>query len=152
MKIRSAALASTFALSLLGVGLAMVPLQKAQAHGVSISVHTPEFGIRVGESRPTRPVIVQPAPTVVYAPPPAVVHAPPRSVYAPSPAVVYAPPPRVVYAPPRVVYAPGYHPRWHKHHRHDKHDRYWDDHKRGDDRHDRDWDHARYDHDGRKYR
>lgn len=153
MKIRSAALASTLALSLLGVGAALVPLQ-AHANDVSISVHTPEFGIRVGSPRPApvvvQPVVVEPAPTVVYAPPPRVVHAPPT--------VVYAPPPRVVYAPPRVVYEPVYqtyrhphHRHWHKHHRHHRHDHHWDSRTRGNDWDERDWDHTHSDRDGRDW-
>jgi hypothetical protein len=78
----------------------LVPFAAAQAHGVAVSVNTPEFGIRIG-APVYRPVVP------VYAPPP-VVYAPPRVVYAPPP-VVYAPP-RVFYAPPRVVYVPAYTP------------------------------------------
>lgn len=107
---------------------ALLPVAAANAHGVSVSVNTPDFGIRIGAP------IYRPVP--VYAPPPV--------VYAPAP-VFYTPPPRVIYAPPRVVYrpypyyagvrvAPVPYGHWkHKHrdsHRHDRHD---------DDRHHRDY-------------
>jgi hypothetical protein len=68
---------------------ALAPFAAAQAQ-VSVSVSTPEFGIRIGTPMP-RPVY----PVPVYVPP--VVVATP--VYLPPP--VYAPPPR--YAPPPVI-------------------------------------------------
>ena len=68
---------------------AIAPLA-AQANGpVSVSVSTPQFGIRIGAPFFGPPVMPVYAPFPVYAPP----------VYSPP---VYAPP---VYAPP-VVYAP----------------------------------------------
>jgi hypothetical protein len=70
---------------------ALAPLAAAQAQ-VTVSVSTPEFGIRIGTPMP-RPVY----PVPVYVPAPPVVVATP--VYLPPP--VYAPPPR--YAPPPVV-------------------------------------------------
>jgi hypothetical protein len=87
---------------LLGALLALLagPYAAAQAHSssnVSVSVSTPEFGIRIGG-----PVYAQ---VPVYAPQPVYVPAP---VYAPVP--VYAPAP--VYVAPRVIYpAPVYYGR-----------------------------------------
>lgn len=79
---------------LLGTLLAAVlaPFAMAHAHSnVSVSVSTPEFGIRIG-GPVYRPVpVYQPVP--VYAPPPVYV----------APAPVYVPPPRVIYRAPRVV-------------------------------------------------
>ena len=78
---------------------AIAPLA-AQANGpVSVSVSTPQFGIRIGAPFFGPPVVPVYAPFPVYAPP---VYSPP--VYAPP---VYAPPP-VVYAPPVYVQRPRY--------------------------------------------
>jgi hypothetical protein len=80
---------------------ALAPLAAAQAQ-VTVSVSTPEFGIRIGTPMP-RPVYSVP----VYVPAPPVVVATP--VYLPPP--VYAPPPPR-YAPPpvvvRTVFVPAY--------------------------------------------
>ena len=74
---------------------AMAPWSASKANGVSVSVSTPEFGIRIGAPHwPHR--IFQPVP--VYRPAP---------VYAPVP--VYYPRP-YRYAPPAVIYTPP--PRW----------------------------------------
>lgn len=86
----------------------------AQAHGgdVSISVSTPDFGIRVGPPAYYRPAPVYVAPAPVYVAPPPVVYAP-RVVY---PAPVYAAPAPVYYGPPG---------HWKRHWKH--HHRDWDD-------------------------
>jgi hypothetical protein len=82
---------------------ALLPFTAARAQ-VSVSINTPDFGIRVGPPlhRPVYPVpVYMPAPHVVvpapvYLPPPVYL---PSPVYLPPP--VYAPPPR--YVPPPVV-------------------------------------------------
>jgi hypothetical protein len=97
---------------------AMVPWSVSQAHGVSVGISTPEFGIRIGA--PHYPVY-HPAP--VYVPPP----------------VVYVPPPRYVVPPPRVIYGvPYYYPRYGHYHRHPHYWRHHHSHHRGHHRHDHD--------------
>ena len=97
---------------------AMAPWSASQAHGVSIGVNTPEFGIRIGA--PVFPPVYRPVP--VYQPVP-VYYPPPRLV-------VYVPPPRYVAAPYIVG---GF--RGHGHYRHHGHDRHW--HHDRNHRHDR---------------
>jgi hypothetical protein len=94
----------------------IVPFAAARAHSnVSVSVSTPEFGIRIGAPvyRPVPVVVPAPvyAPAPVYVPPPVYVaprpvYVAPRPVYV-APRVVYPAP--VVVVPPRVVghYGPG---------------------------------------------
>ena len=78
---------------------ALAPWSASKANGVSVSVSTPEFGIRIG-APPWPHRIFQPAPVYrpapVYAPVPVYYPRPYR--YAP-PAVIYTPPPRWGYAP-----------------------------------------------------
>ena len=79
-----------------GLAVAAIAPLAAQANGpVSVSVSTPQFGIRIGAPIFGPPVVPVYAPLPVYSPP---VYSPP--IYAPP---VYAPPP-VVYGPP--VYMP----------------------------------------------
>ncbi len=103
-----------------GLAVAAIAPLAAQANGpVSVSVRTPQFGIRIGAPIFGPPGIPVYAPVPVYAPP---VYAPP--VYSPP---IYAPPPLVYVAPvyvprpryfvpapvvvaPRVVYRRPYYP------------------------------------------
>ena len=72
-----------------GLAVAAIAPLAAQANGpVSVSVSTPQFGIRIGAPIFGPPVVPVYAPFPVYSPP----------VYSPP---IYAPP---VYAPPPVVY------------------------------------------------
>lgn len=94
---------------------AMAPWSASQAHDVSLSVSTPEFGFRIGAPAPRYYGGPRYYPAPVYVPPPV--------VYQPPPPVVYAPAPRY-YAPPPVVYGgygyPYYRAGWRypPHHRH----------------------------------
>jgi hypothetical protein len=100
----------------------LAPFAVAHAYSdVSVSVSTPEFGIRIGG--PVYGPVPVYAPAPVYAPVP--VYAP-MPVYAPRPVYVT---PRVIYPAPVIVVPPRYAPRhfgprayWH---------RDWDDRRDG---------------------
>jgi hypothetical protein len=108
---------------------AMAPWSASKANGVSVSVNTPEFGIRIGAPHfPHR--VFQPVP--VYRPVPVY---PPVPVYYPRP-YRYAPPAVIYTSPPRWGYGHGGyrgHNQYHWRHRHGS------DHRgRGHDRDDHD--------------
>lgn len=85
---------------------AMAPWSASKAHGVSVRVSTPEFGIRIGAPYPPA---YYPAP--VYAPPP----------------IVYRPVPRYVVPAPVVGY-PYYRAGGHWGHFGHHHRSHWDQH------------------------
>src|SRR5215475_10602995 len=111
---------SRYAVAAVAVAVAaLAPLGAAHANGgVSFSISTPDFGIRVGAPF-YGPVFAPPpvfVPAPVYAPAPVLVPAP---VFVPAPRVIFPQPvvvvPRVVYprpywsryyAPPARVYTP----------------------------------------------